>query len=237
MSRRRYRLLKHVPVVLVTAYVLILCFPQVIYGHELPYQNMILASRTAVDESVLNVLDKAEARLAASAIYDPEVRPRIVMTGSSSHYRILSLYLGANSFGKSYPMLPTRNVFINRADSRGDLVFRDAKENNQRSLSGVIAHETTHVLIRSRYGYWRNLTMPTWKKEGYAEYVAGGSTLSHEEGVRRWKANPHDATGYQYFKFLQLVTYLLETERISVDDLFMRDFDVEQLEARVLGSL
>ena len=51
--------------------------------------------------------------------------------------------------------------------------------NNARSLSGVIAHEITHLLIRKKFGYWRNLTMPTWKKEGYAEYVAGGSTLPY----------------------------------------------------------
>jgi hypothetical protein len=134
-------------------------------------------------------------------------------------------------------MLPTQNVFINRADYRNDLVFRDAKENSQRSLSGVIAHEITHLLIKKRYGYLRNLTMPTWKKEGYAEYVGGGSTLSNEEGIKLWKANPKDATGYQYFKYMILVKHLLENDRISVDDLFNRDFDVQVLEERVLKSL
>jgi hypothetical protein len=150
---------------------------------------------------------------------------------------MLSLYIGGNSFGKGYALLPTQNVFINRADYQHDLVFRNAKENNQRSLSGVIAHEITHLLIRKRFGYLRNLTMPTWKKEGYAEYVGGGSTLSYDEGVRLWKANPKDATGYQYFKYMMLVKYLLEHDTVSVDDLFNRDFDVQVLEERVLKSL
>jgi len=216
---------------------LLLCFPQVIYSHQISYKNMTISSRGPVDDSIRAVLDKVEVKLAASPLNNPEVRPRIVLTGNSRHYAMLSLYIGGNSFGKGFAMLPIQNVFINRADPGNDLVFRNAKENNQRSLSGVIAHEITHLLIRKRYGYWRNLMMSAWKKEGYAEYVGGGSTLSFETGIKLWKANPKDATGYQYFKYMMLVKYLLETNRISVDDLFNRDFDVQVLEERVLKSL
>jgi len=80
------------------------------------------------------------------------------------------------------------------------------------------------------------LMMPAWKKEGYAEYI-GGETLSYDAGVKLWKANPKDATGYQYFKYMMLVKYLLETEKLSVDDLFNRDFDLNALEEKVLRGL
>jgi hypothetical protein len=79
--------------------------------------------------------------------------------------------------------------------------------------------------------------MPEWKKEGYAEYVAGGSTLPYEMGVQMWKANPRDGTGYQYFKYHMLVKYLLEQDKLSVEDLFNRDFDLQSLEERVLNTL
>jgi hypothetical protein len=79
--------------------------------------------------------------------------------------------------------------------------------------------------------------MPTWKKEGYAEYIAGGSTLDYETGVQMWKTNPRNGAGYQYFKYYMLVKYLLEHDQLSVDDLFNRDFDVPVLEERVLQSL
>ncbi len=236
-NRTLYRRLRYVPAALAVAYVLLLCFPQLAYGHELSYKNMTVASRTPVDESIRAVLENVEAKLAASPLDTPDVRPRIVLTGSSSEYAMLGLHVGGSSFGKSFAMLPTHNIFINRADARNDLVFRDAKENNQRSLSGVIAHEVTHLLVRKHVGYWRNLTMPAWKREGYAEYVGGGSTLSYEDGVRLWKADPTDATGYRYFKYMMLVKHLLESDRISVDDLFDREFDVERLENRVLESL
>ena len=155
---------------------------------------------------------------------------------STRLYASLSLYLGSNSFGKGFGALPTTNVFINACDLDKDLVFRDAPAYNSRSLSGVIAHEVTHLLVRNRFGYFRNLTLPVWKKEGYAEY-AGGSTLPLDTGVRMWKARPNDDTGYQYFKYYMIVRYLLEHEKVSVDDLLTRDFDVTALADAVLKTL
>jgi hypothetical protein len=219
------------------AYMLLLCFPQPLFAHQATFKNFTVYARQPLDSNIHKVLDRVEARLATSPLNTAEVTPRIFLADSTGLYAALSLYLGTNSFGKGFGALPTSNVFINAYDARNDLVFRDAPENTSRSLSGVIAHETTHLLIRNRFGYSRNLTMPVWKKEGYAEYVAGGSTLSVETGVRMWKARPDDDAGYRYFKYYLLVKYLLEHEKLSVDDLFGRDFDVKALADTVLKTL
>jgi hypothetical protein len=234
---RTYRIFRYLLFSLVVAYLLLLCFPQVLFAHEISYGNFQVYSPEPLDQSINAVLDKADARLATSGINTPAVKPKVFLTSNFTLYRVLSLFLGGNSFGKGFAALPTENIFINKSDLAKDLVFRNAPAHNQRSLSGVIAHETTHFLIRKRFGYWRNLTSPAWKREGYAEYVAGGSTLDYETGVRMWKANPKDDTGYRYFKYYLLVTYLLEQEKLSVDDLFNRDFDVPSLEEKVLTNL
>jgi len=234
---RPYRVIRGLIVSLGTAYLLLLCFPQVLFAHEVSYKNFTVHSREPLDQSVYAVLDRAETKLSASTIKNQAVKPQIFLINSHGLYKVMSLFLGGNSFGKGFPVLPTNNIFINRSDLAKDLVFRKAPADNQRSLSGVIAHETAHLLIRKRFGYWRNLTMPVWKKEGYSEYVAGGSTLDHETGVKLWKANPKDGTGYQYFKYYMMVKHLLEHEKLSVDDLFDRDHDVPALEAKVLSSL
>ena len=44
-------------------------------------------------------------------------------------------------------------------------------------------------------------------------------------------------TGYQYFKYYMLVRYLLEHDKLGVDALVDRDFDIQSLEQRVLDSL
>jgi hypothetical protein len=101
-------------------------------------------------------------------------------------------------------------------------------------LSGVIAHEVTHNLIRKKFGLINSFTsLPNWKDEGYCEYVAGDGTLSFEEGSRRWKENPNNDSKYAYFKYHQMVKYLLDVEKISVEELFNRDFDEKELQTKV----
>jgi hypothetical protein len=234
---RLYRVIRNLVVSLGAAYLLLLCFPQVLFAHEVSYKNFTVYSREPLGRNVYALLDKVETRLSASVINNQAVKPQIFLINSHGWYKAMTLYLGGNSFGKGFPMLPTSNIFINRSDLATDLVFRNAPADNQRSLSGVIAHEATHLLIRKRFGYWRNLTAPVWKREGYSEYVAGGSTLDYETGVKRWKANPKDGSGYQYFKYYMLVKHLLEHEKMSVDELFNRDHDVTALEAKVLAGL
>lgn len=236
-NSRAYMIVRYLLVTIVVGYVLLLSFPQVLFAHQMSYGNLTVYSREPLDQNIYAVLARAGTRLASSEIDSQEVKPRIFLTNSFRLYSFLSLYIGGNSFGKGYPLLPTANIFINKSDLVNDLVLRKAPDHNERSLSGVIAHETTHLLVRKRYGYWRNLTMPAWKKEGYAEYVAGGSTLPYETGVKMWKENPKDPRGYQYFKYYMLVKYLLDHDKLSVDDLFGRDFDLPSLEARVLQSL
>lgn len=232
-----YRAFRYAFLSLAAAYMLLLIFPQVLFAHEVSYKNFTVYSREPLDQNVHALLDKVEQRVATSPLNTTDLKPKIFLTNSHTLYSGLSLNIGGNSFGKAFPLLPTTNVFINKTDVGQDLVFRKAPANNQRSLSGVVSHEITHLLIRNRFGYLRNFTMPAWKKEGYSEYIAGESTLDYETGVRLWKANPQNDTGYQYFKYYMLVKYLLETEKLTVDELFNRDIDRPALEAKVLSSL
>jgi hypothetical protein len=232
--RRRVR---HLPLAAVLGYLLFLSFPQLLFAHQVSHRGVTVYAHQPLGREIEAVLDRAQARVAASALHDDAVRPSVFLTGGFRSYALWSLYLGGNSFAKSYPLLPTSNIFINRCDPARDAVFRASASHGERSLSGVIAHETAHLLIRRKLGLWRNLALPAWKKEGYAEYVAGGSTLPHEVGVRMWKANPSDATGYRYFKDYMLVSYLLDHDKVSVEELLHRDHDVRSLERRVLASL
>jgi len=236
-KNRAYKVARAALLAIVAAYLLLLSFPQVLFAHQMTYKNFTVYSRKPLDSSITVVLDRVDSKLAASTLNNLEVRPRIFLTDSTGLYSALSIYLGGNSFGKGFAVFPTSNVFINQADVPSDLVFRHAPENNQRSLSGVIAHEITHLHIRKRFGYLKNLTMPAWKREGFCEYIAGGSTLSLEAGTRLWKANPQNDAGYQYFKYYMVVKYLLEVEKLSVDDLFTREIDLREVEVRVLSTL
>jgi hypothetical protein len=126
---------------------------------------------------------------------------------------------------------------INKTDVAADRVMMNRDQRNLRSLSGVIAHEVTHLFIRERYGTLAASMMPIWKNEGYCEYIAGDTTMPFEEGIRLWRENPNDDAGYRYIKYEAMVRYLLEKEKVSVDELFIRSFDEKDVAAKTIASL
>lgn len=234
---KTHKILRYLLMSAVVAYLGLLCFPQVLFAHQVEHHNFKVYSREPLDQNIHAVLDRVEARLAATGVNDPTLKPRIFIADRHGLYALLSLYVGSKSFAKGYAALPTDNIFVNKCDVARDTVFRNAQTDNERSLSGVIAHEVTHLLVRRKLGYVRNLRLPTWKQEGYSEYIAGGSLLDYQTGVQRWKEKPNDDARYRYFKYYMLVKYLLDTKQLSIDDVFNRSFDVPALEAEVLSSL
>lgn len=231
---RAYKVLRYCATTVFLAYLFTICFPQYLFAHEVTYRNFQVYSREPFDEHIQKVLDDAEARLSKSTIYDREISRRVFLTNSHGMYAFLS-NKAFRSFANSVPLI--NNILINKSDVADDSVFLNRPEHNKRSLSGVIAHEVTHLLIRKKVGVVRASLMPTWKNEGYCEFVAGDSTITYEEGVKLWKENPDDDSKYRYFKYHMMVKYLLERERRSIEDVFNGDFDMRDLEAKVLRSL
>ena len=94
-----------------------------------------------------------------------------------------------------------------------------------------------HNQIREYLGLVKYLKIPKWKDEGYCEYIAGETTFSFEEGVKLWKENQHDDSKYSYFKYHQMVKYLLDDEKISVEELFNQSFEEKKIAAKVFINL
>lgn len=230
-QNRAYKIFRYTLTGIFAAYSLALVFPQHLFAHEVSHKNFKVYARQPLDENINRVLDLAEERLVKSPIYDKNVTERIFISDTFAFY-IFQNPFSRKSFGNTVQGIG--HIRINKADVAGNLVFRDTQTDNQRSLSGVIAHEVTHNLIREKFGLLNSLTsLPNWKDEGYCEYVAGEGTLSFEEGLRRWKENPNNDSKYAYFKYYQMVKYLLDVKKISVEELFNRDFDKKELEAKV----
>jgi hypothetical protein len=234
-TNRAFKVFRYTVSAIFTAYFLTLVFPQYLFAYEVSHRNFKVYARQPIDENIARVLDSADERLRKSPLYDGETKEKIFISDGFGFYFFLST-VKHKSFANTIPGVG--NIRINKSDIAADTVFRDADADNQRPLSGVIAHEVTHNLIRKRFGLVNSFTsLPNWKDEGYCEYVAGETTLSFAEGVRRWRENPNSDARYAYFKYHQMVKYLLEDEKISVEDLFQKDFDVKDLEAKVYAKI
>ena len=67
--------------------------------------------------------------------------------------------------------------------------------------------------------------------------VTGDTTITLEEGIRRWRESPKDDTNYRFIKYQLMVQHLLERERASVDDLFTKSWDEKALADKTLAAL
>ena len=97
---------------------------------------------------------------------------------------------------------------------------------NQRSLHLVIAHECTHQLLRRRLGLLAAFRLPTWKNEGYCEYVAGNTSFDLAQGIELLASGNADSSpAFQYVKYYLAVRHILETEGFTVQQLVSQEFD------------
>jgi hypothetical protein len=88
-------------------YLLVLSFPQVLFAHEISYRGVAVYSRQPLGKEIYTVLDRAEARLAASGIQDGAVRPRVFLTGGFDSYALWGLYLGATPSARATRSFPS----------------------------------------------------------------------------------------------------------------------------------
>ena len=89
----------------------------------------------------------------------------------------------------------------------------------QSTLSGVIAHETTHIMIANHLGEVRSAMLPTWQQEGYADHVARESSLTDAEAAGLRKTDP-GASALLYYDARRRVAAALSAKGGSVDAFF-----------------
>jgi hypothetical protein len=231
------RVVRYTASALVAVYVLLLIFPEVVFAERVAYQNFRVYSSQSIDRNISRILDRVQARLAASGIDDPQAVHRIFLCGSPGLYRFFAPGR-AGSFGVSYGLLS--ETFLAPSDVAADTITRAAPAHKTRSLSSVIAHELTHLLLARRFGVVRDFFTPSWKKEGFCEYVAGEPTLGWEEGIRLLREGRDDPSGpVRYFLHYATMKYLIDVQGERLERIFATDYPVKDpgaLRAEVLGA-
>lgn len=234
--RRRLRWAKRVLLALGGLYLLCLCFPQPLFAHQLNDGRITLYSTEPIPEGAGRAaLARAETLLSQSELFDPSARFRVFLCNRPGLFRFLSLNAGG-AFGVS--IMVGRNVFINQADVGRDLAFRKGLTNNERSLSGLIAHELTHQMIGRRIGVIGERLLPSWKAEGYCELIAQHGSFDEARGLELIRAGKSDPSWpFWYFKNRQLITYLMRQRGMSFEAIMKAKLDPEQTLRELAASL
>ena len=197
--------------VLCLAYLLLHAYPQPLFAHNVTAHDITLYSRLPLPPAAVERLAQARALLDRSELAVAGRPARVFLCNSPGLFRLFAP-LKAGSFAISFPF--TDNIFVADADIAADLVTSAHKA--RRSLSGVIAHEITHDLIRQRLGVWQSLILPEWVVEGYCDYVADSSSYPEALGQDLLATGrPADSDSARYYLQRRMVAHLIDDRHLS----------------------
>ena len=232
---KSYRFTNRAIVLLCTAWLLLIFFPHPLFAHSIRVAEFRIYSDRPIPEEISEVIRDADSKLRQSVFFDEGETFSIFIAQDGWRRRLLNPR-AANAFGAGFKF--TGNTVLNRCDIGNDMCFNDRPRFNERPLHAVIAHECTHHLLASRLGLVRYFRLPTWKNEGYCEYVAGGSSFEHDRGMRILRTGrSENSPSFKYFTFLLAVRSALDDRGMTTDELFEEDLDFESLlQSAVNGS-
>jgi hypothetical protein len=175
--------------------------------------NTRVYSETPIPPAMRSVLARSDALVARSPLAERGMDRRLFLTQGGWRWELLAL-TSSGAFALRRPFRDA--IIVNASDVATDRVENGAPVGGVRSLSGVIAHETTHILVADRLGEWRAFMLPGWKSEGYADYVARESSL-RDADYARLRANGASRPAMFYYESRRRVAEALRRNGGNVD--------------------
>lgn len=194
----------------------ILYAPSVLaFPHRAQIGDVTVYSVEPIGPEMAGILARADARVATSPLAAPLGKRAIYLTDGGWRWHVLAIPTSSGAFALTRPYF--RNIVVNRSASARDEVRNTAVIGNRRTLSGTIAHETTHLLINRHYGLIGARQLTGRMVEGYCDHVAQESSLSSAEAAALRKSGSA-APALRYFDAREYVAQRLAAG-VGVDQL------------------
>ena len=145
------------------------------FPYRADFGSTTVLSEQPIDRAAMGrVLARADGLLATSPLYRTGLSRQVVLTDGGWRWDVLSIGVrNAIAFRRPF----AHALVFNRSSVATDRVTNGAPLGGVRTLSGTIAHETTHRLVADHIGEWAALRLPAWKREGHPDYVAGETSI------------------------------------------------------------
>lgn len=212
------------------SYILIIIFPTFLFANKLEYKSFSVHyhSNDINTEELKLVLDKSERLLKDTELFKIGIKQDIFICNSFNEFTFFAL-LSRKAFAVNYPVF--QNIFLSKSSISENSILRNGKENNKRTLSGVIAHETVHSLLENKLGILKYKLLPSWKNEGYCDFIANESSFNEKKGLQdicNDEVNS-ETPSFKYFKYRTITQYLFKERKISIDKFLNDDFELEEI--------
>lgn len=230
-----------------SAFAALLAFPDPLFAHTRVSGTLTFRSDLPIDAVGADAVARdIRARLESSPFHIGEDRFNIYVTNMDWKRRLI-FALTPDAGGFVIVPLTPRHAFLSGTDFPSGRLRAPSGRllPPPRTLAYFGAHEIAHLLTARRSGQLRMLLMPDWVREGIADYAALGP-VRDLAGVRRELGDgplgveEWDKYGY-YIRYRLLVTYFLDREGWTVDQLFASDLSETQaraaMDARLAGGV
>ena len=212
------------------SYFLAIVFPSFLFANKLEYKSFSVHyhSNDINTEELKLVLDKSESLLYNSELFKKGISQDIFICNGYIEFTFFAL-MSRKAFAVNYPIF--QNIFISKSSVLQNYILRNGKENNKRTLSGVIAHETVHSLLENKLGLLKYKLLPSWKNEGYCDFIANESSFNEQKGLTNIcndEVNSESAS-FKYFKYRKITQYLFEERKITLEKFLNDDFEMDEI--------
>ena len=217
---------------LLTAYLILFLFPQIAFGNKLEYKSFIIYSHSQLDKNIFTVLDSAGSLISCSEFYKIKTgQHKIYLCNNFLEYSFFAP-TQRQAFAFNNPL--TNNILLSKSNILQNRVERNGNENNFRTLSGTIAHEVTHTLLKNYLGFIKYMGLDTWKNEGYSDLIAKESSFDFIKGIN-FLCNYKNSSlpSFKYFKYRLYIEYLIKDKKLSFNEIVHCNFTLKQLDKDV----
>jgi len=215
-------------------YAVIIIFPSFLFVNNLEYKNfnVYYHSSEINVEKLKSVLDESQNLLNNTQLFNDEINQDIFICNSFNEFTFFALF-SRKAFAVNYPI--TQNIFLSKSSITENSILRNGKENNKRTLSGVIAHETAHSLLENNLGIVKYKLLPSWKNEGYCDFIANESSFNKQKGLQDICNNKdnYDTPSFKYFKYRIITEYLFKERKITLEKFLNDDFELEEINKKL----
>jgi hypothetical protein len=217
---------------LISAYFLFLLFPEIFFRYKVEYKSFILYTHSDPGKNIFQILDSAEKLISRSELYKKETKKyKLFLCGDFPEY---SFFAPTEMHAFASNNILTNNIFLSKSNILENRIERNGKENNFRTLSGTIAHEATHTLIKIDLGFIKYLFLDTWKNEGYADFIAKESSFKFIIGMYFiCNSQTPSSPSFKYFKYRLYFEYLIDFKKLSFNEIAGRNFNVIDLDKQI----
>lgn len=98
-------------------------------------------------------------------------------------------------------------------------------------LSYILLICFPHLLFANKLGLLKYKLLPSWKNEGYCDFIANESSFNKQKGVKEICNDTEntDIPSFKYFKYRMITEYLFEERKITLEKFLDEDFDLENI--------